>query len=71
MNEEAERARFEEVVFVEFFARSVSFTSGQQWASVTEVTKAELCARKLDGHYAREEVLAMWFGWTLRAREQK
>lgn len=65
---EATRAQFEHQIFGAHFTSTIVRTGmGGPIEFMPDpeqsLTKAELCARGEDGHYTRNEVSAMWFGW--------
>lgn len=68
----AMRDAFEDEVFRVFFIKSIKKDPKKQFMDCTNVSKAELCERDEDGDYKREDVSAMWFGWTMHdAAEHK
>lgn len=75
--EEMERAKFEEVVFSDYYTRGIQrnpnplqpkIAGALDFVPTHNLSKSQLCERRPDGHYVRQEISAMWHGWLLRAK---
>lgn len=59
------RKEFEDLLYADYFVRSIKFKPNKQFAECNVVAKNEFFALDDDGHYKREDVSAMWYGWSL------
>lgn len=70
MQIEETRNRFEERVFGEYFIKSITRVNDSQFGFRVDCEDmATFCRRSEDGHYVRDDVSAMWFGWSLYHKE--
>lgn len=60
-----QRKEFQDILYRDYFKRSIKFVPNKQFAECNAVRMDELFKMDINGNYEREEVSAMWHGWKL------